>query len=124
MIDENMKKQENKTTEYRFSIEYYVFREDNYMIAYCPSLDICTSGKDYTDAVKNFFERYQIYVESCLEMGTLRDDLKDHGWKVSEKKLTPPPFSKLVRKPEMSKLLGGHTNYEKVSSPMRIAAMA
>ena len=57
-------------------------------------------------------------------MGTLWDDLRDHGWKVTEKKLTPPPFSRLVRKPEVSRLLGGHINYEKVSAPMRIAAMA
>ncbi len=120
----NMAHTNNNTEEYRFSIEYYVFRENDNLIAYCPSLDISTSGKDYTDAVKNFYERFQIYVETCLEMGTLWDDLKDHGWKVSERKLTPPPFSKLVRKPEVSKLLGGHTNYEKISSPMRIKAMA
>ena len=81
-------------------------------------------GKDYSHAVKNFFECFQIYVETCLELGTLWDDLRDRGWKVTEKKLTPPAFSRLIRKPEMSKLLGGHINYEKVSTPMRIAAMA
>ena len=75
-------------TEYRFAIEYYIFREGENLIAYCPSLDISTSGKDYGDAVKNFYERFQIYVETCLEMGTLWDDLKDHGWKVTDKKLT------------------------------------
>jgi hypothetical protein len=114
----------NTNGEYRFAIEYYIFREGENIIAYCPSLDISTSGKDYSDAVKNFYERFQIYIETSLEMGTLWDDLKDHGWKVTEKKLTPPPFSRLVRKPEVSKLLGGHINYEKVSAPMRIAAMA
>ena len=81
-------------------------------------------GKDYSHAVKNFFECFQIYVETCLELGTLWDDLRDRCWKVTEKKLTPPAFSRLIRKPEMSKLLGGHINYEKVSTPMRIAAMA
>ena len=110
--------------DYRFVIEYYIFREGDNLTAYCPSLDISTSGKDYGDAVKNFYERIQIYVENCLEMGTLWDDLKEHGWKVSEKKLTPPSFNRLVRKPEMTKLLGDHISYEKVSAPMRIAAMA
>ncbi len=119
-----MEQTKNKKEEYRFSIEYYIFREGDNLIAYCPSLDISTSGKDYGDAVKNFFERFQIYIETCLELGTLWDDLRDHGWKVTEKKLTPPAFSRLIRKPEMSKLLGGHINYEKVSTPMRIAAMA
>ena len=71
----------NKTNgEYRFAIEYYIFREGDNLIAYCPSLDISTSGKDYSDAVKNFYERFQIYIETSLEMGTLLDDLKDHGW--------------------------------------------
>ena len=114
----------NNSGEYRVAIEYYIFREGENIIAYCPSLDISTSGKDYSDAVKNFYERFQIYIETSLEMGTLWDDLKDHGWKVTEKKLTPPPFSRLVRKPEVSRLLGGHINYEKVSAPMRITAMA
>ena len=119
-----MKQKESPRAEYRFAIDYYVFRENDYMIAYCPSLAISTSGKDYTDAVKNFYERFQIYVDTCLEMGTLWDDLKNHGWKVTEKALNPPAFSKLVRKPEVSKLLGGHLNYEKVTTPMRISAMA
>ena len=39
-------------------------------------------------------------------------------------KMKSPSFSHLVRKPEVSRLLGGHINYEKVSAPMRIAAMA
>lgn len=114
----------NINEEYRFAIEYYIFREGDNLIAYCPSLDISTSGKDYGDTVKNFYERFQIYVETCLEMGTLWDDLKEHGWTVTEKKLIPPTFSRLLRKPEVSRLLGGHTNYEKVSVPMRIPAMA
>lgn len=71
---------EKANKEYRFAIEYYIFREDDNLIAYCPSLDISTSSKDYGDTVKNFYERFQIYVETCLEMGTLWDDLKKHGW--------------------------------------------
>ena len=63
----------NINEEYRFAIEYHIFREGDNLIAYCPSLDISTSGKDYGDAVKNFYERFQIYVETCLEMGTLWD---------------------------------------------------
>ena len=57
----------NINEEYRFAIEYHIFREGDNLIAYCPSLDISTSGKDYGDAVKNFYERFQIYVETCLE---------------------------------------------------------
>ena len=110
--------------EYRFLIEYYVFPENDYQIAYCPSLDISTSGKDYNDAVKNFYERFQIYIETCLEMGTLKEDLQAHGWTVSENSVVPPTFRKLARKQEMLRLLEGHTCYEKISTPMRIPAIA
>ena len=57
--------------EYRIAIDYYIFREDENYIAYCPSLDISTSGKDYVDAIKNFYERFQIYIDTCVEMGTM-----------------------------------------------------
>ncbi|MBR1766647.1 MAG: hypothetical protein IJ745_06390 [Bacteroidales bacterium] len=117
-------KRNRAAEEYRFFVEFYIFQEGERLIAYCPSLDISTSGEDYADATKNFFERFQIYIETCTELGTLWDDLKEHGWSVSEHRLSPPPFNKLVRKPEVSKLLGGNINYEKVSTPMRIPAMA
>ncbi len=89
-----MEHKNSKQEEYRFSIEYYIFREGDNLIAYCPSLDISTSGKDYGDAVKNFFERFQIYVETCLELGTLvgrsaRPRLESHREKTYSANIQP-----------------------------------
>lgn len=81
-------------------------------------------GKDYGDTVKNIYERFQIYVKTSFEMETLWDNFRDHGRDVTEKNITPPSFIRLVRKPEVSRMLGVHINYEKVSALMRVAAMA
>ncbi len=39
--------------EFRLNVDIYVFREGENYISYCPSLDICSSGKNFNDAVKN-----------------------------------------------------------------------
>ena len=38
--------------EFRLNVDIYVFREGENYISYCPSLDICSSGKNFNDAVK------------------------------------------------------------------------
>lgn len=90
-------KRRNNTIEidkdkFRFDVDVYIFREEEHMTAYCPSLDLATTGTDFQDALKNFYECLQLHVECCLEMGTFKEDLKEHGWKVSKKKIVPPSF--------------------------------
>lgn len=107
-------------SEYRFSLEFFVFQENGLQIAYCPSLDISTSGATFNEAVGNFYEMFQLYIECCVENNTLHDDLLAHGWKVQKKQMLPPTFSVLMRKPEMKKLMKGNIGYEKVVAPARI----
>ena len=107
-------------SEYRFSLEFFVFQENGLQIAYCPSLDISTSGTTFNEAVGNFYEMFQLYIECCVENNTLHDDLLAHGWKVQKKQMLPPTFSVLMRKPEMKKLMKGNIGYEKVVAPARI----
>ena len=92
------------------------------MVAFCPSLDISTSGKDFNDAVKNFYERFQLYIETCMEMGTLWKDLMAHGWKVTETRITPPSDVNLLRTKEVNRILRS-PKYEKMSASVRIPAM-
>ena len=114
---------DNQNREYRFNIEFYVFMEDETYISYCPSLDISTSGKTFNEAVGNFYEMFQLYIESCVENKTLHDDLLAHGWKMQAKTIQPPTFATLMRKPEMKKLLRGSIGYEKIVTPARIPAV-
>lgn len=110
--------------EYHFSIEFFVFQEDGSYIAYCPALDISSSGETFNDAISGFYEMFQLHVECCVENKTLYDDLLAHGWKMRKSNITPPRFSTLMRKPEMKKLMNGNIGFEKVVVPARIPAFA
>lgn len=115
---------DNAANEYRFQLEFYVFPEDGAYIAYCPSLDISTSGDTFNEAVGNFYERFQLHVECCVKYGTLYDDLIAHGWKLRKKDILPPTFSALMKKPEMKKLMCGGLSFERVVTPARLPAFA
>lgn len=114
---------DNRDREYRFRIEYYVFVENGTYIAYCPSLDISTSGKTFNEAVGNFYECFQLHMECCIECGSLCDDLRAHGWKMRAKSIQPPTFVALMKKPEMKKLMQGGIGFEKIIAPVRIPAV-
>jgi predicted RNase H-like HicB family nuclease len=114
---------DNHNTEYRFKIEYYVFTENDTYIAYCPSLDLSTSGKTFNEVISNFYEMFELYIETCIEYDTLHDDLIAHGWKLTKKDIQPPTFSSLMKKPEMRKLIRGNIGFEKIVTPVRIPAV-
>lgn len=109
---------------FRFDVDVYIFKEEEHMTAYCPSLDLASTGTDFQDAVKNFYECLQLHVECCMEMGTFEEDLKEHGWKISPKRVVPPSFRTQLRRPQLAGLLQSNTNYERISAPVRIAALA
>lgn len=108
-------------SQYKFNIEFYVFAEDGLQIAYCPSLDLSSSGPTFNDAVSAFYECFQLYVESCVDSGTLLDDLAAHGWKVSSKAIKAPSFSTLLKKQEMKRLVNAGIGFEKIVAPAQIA---
>lgn len=109
---------------FSFDVDVYIFKEEEHMPAYCPSLDLATTGTDFQDAVKNFYECIQLHLECCMEMGTFEEDMKEHGRKVGEKRVVPPSFRTQLRRPQFSALMQSNTNYERISAPIRIAAHA
>jgi len=111
-------------SEYRFTLEFYIFMQNGKYIAYCPSLDLSSSAESFNEAVSNFYESFQLYVETCVEMGTLQQDLLAHGWKIKKSGITPPKYTTIIKKPEMKNLLEGSTNYERLVTPARIPAFA
>ena len=107
--------------EFRFNVDIYVFREGENYISYCPSLDICSSGKDYVDAVKNFYEAFELYAAYWTEHGTLEADLKAHGWHVDAHTAQPPRPQSLLERPLFSDLMSGDTAFERIVSPVHFA---
>lgn len=107
--------------EYRFYVELYVFKDGGYYVAYCPSLDITDTGNTYHEAVANFYTKFQIYIDWCLEHGTLFDDLKKHGWKKQKNELQPPTFRQQMKAPQLSELMNSTASFERITTPMHIA---
>ena len=122
-------KRRNNTIEidkdkFRFDVDVYIFKEEEHFAAYCPSLDLVTTGTDFQDAVKNFYECLQLHVECCMEMGTFEEDLREHGCKVSTKRVVPPSFRTQLKRPQLAGLLQSSTNYERISAPVRISVLS
>lgn len=59
-------------------------------VAYAPTLDISTSGKDLQQTQKRFAEMIDIFFEELIESGNLEEVLLGLGW-VKEKKQWEPP---------------------------------
>lgn len=108
--------------EFRFDVDIYVFREKENYISYCPSLDICSSGADFNDAIKNFYEAFELYADYWVENGTLEEDLRAHGWDVAAHEAKPPRPQALLDRPMFNELMSGTTSFERIVSPVRIAA--
>ena len=105
--------------EYRFSVGVYVYQDETGYIAYCPSIDLTTTGSTFNEAVANFYEAFQLHMECCIEYGTLWDDLQAHGWRITKSDLIPPKFSVLMKKEEMKRLMNSDKGYEKLIVPTK-----
>lgn len=100
---------------HEFKIQFYIFKSEGRYIAYCPALDMTSSGEDVNEAIKQFYEHFQLYVECCLEDNTLIDDLIDHGWRVEGVKFYQPTFNELMKKPDFRELMESDTEYERLN---------
>jgi len=67
-----------------------ILREGKRYIAYTPTLDLSTSGKNVREAKKRFSEAVSIFFEECLKHGTLSDTLANLGWRHGRSQWEPP----------------------------------
>lgn len=67
-----------------------IFKEGNFFIAYCPVLDLTTSGKSFEEVRKRIQEAIEIFFEELISRGTLEDVLKDLGWRKVKNRWQPP----------------------------------
>jgi len=66
-------------------------KEKNSFVAYSPAVDLSTCGRTLEEAKKNFVEAFDLFIEECIDMGTLGEVLESCGWiKVNRKKWKPP----------------------------------
>jgi len=61
-----------------------ISREGKWFISRCPALDIVSQGATVEETKEMINDAIELFISSCIERGTLREVLKDCGWKMVE----------------------------------------
>ncbi len=70
-----------------FYLTCRVKKEGDWYVSECLSLPVASQGRTDTEAMASLMEAIQLFVESCLDRGTLEQVLVKHHWKPT---LRPP----------------------------------
>jgi predicted RNase H-like HicB family nuclease len=82
-VDNRIKRKGDNTVEVQLSL--LVFKQGDYYVALCPSLELSSYGISVDDAKAGFDDAMNLYIEHSIENGTLEKDLLEHGWKIEQK---------------------------------------
>jgi len=74
-----------KIVQMNFELPIKLTKRKNWIVAYCPVLDVVSQGSTERKAKKNLIEALTGFIESCLEHGTLEEVLKNCGFKFANK---------------------------------------
>ncbi len=74
----------------QFKLPVSVIKEGKKYIAYTPVLDLSTSDDSFEGAQKRFEEIVYIFFEELIKKGTLKEVLRDLGWKRIQNNWNPP----------------------------------
>ena len=100
-----------------FNLDVYIFKENDIIIACCPSLDLSACAEAYNDIMSAFYEKLQIYLEYAIENDTLQDDLLQLGWKIKNN-IQPPKFNTLLKNHQFNKLVNSSIDFERLIFPV------
>jgi predicted RNase H-like HicB family nuclease len=96
-------------------ITVMLYQQGDYVMAYCPALDLSSYGKTEREAKSSFEEALDIFLEYCEEQGTLEQNLVACGWKLRHGYLQPDEVSVPIELLKAKKL---HSFDQKVLLPV------
>ena len=96
-------------------VSVYLFKEDNNVIAYCPSLDLSGYGSTQKEAKNSFGIVLKEYFDYCMQNGTLTEDLQNHGWIVKGNITNEPKVNTLLQRNSTFKSILQMPKYSKFS---------
>jgi hypothetical protein len=111
----------NKVT---LSLEVLLFREREWIIAYCPALDLSAYGRDADHARRDFEEVLKMTLDYMIKKRTLAADLRAHGWKVRKNRAVMPPTDDEMRESEQVKEILSGREYQSYRKEVNIPVMA
>lgn len=71
-------------------LEVVIMKDHDYLVAYCPSLELSGYGKTEADALSSFEVELKIFLEETGKKMTLEKELLRLGWTLSRAKFSPP----------------------------------
>jgi predicted RNase H-like HicB family nuclease len=78
------------TVEIAVRLRCFVRHENGYWVSGCPSLDVYSQAESADGAKAALREAVELWVESCLERGSLEQALREVGWHLSSGLPMPP----------------------------------
>lgn len=81
----------------KLKVDVYLVTDGDYVVSYCPSLELSSYGHTATEARRAFSEALEIFLEETTRKGTLERVLLGLGWKLQQRpkfKYIPPPLSR------------------------------
>ncbi len=75
-----------QTLQVSFKLPVVTQKDGDYIVSSCPALDVFSQGSDEKEAIDNLLEALKLFLETCYEMGTLNEVLKECGFKPSREK--------------------------------------
>ena len=69
---------------FEMSVPAHVRVDGDIFVASCPALDVVSQGGSKEQALANLVEALQLFVETCYQMGTLGNVLREQGFPPGE----------------------------------------
>ena len=66
---------------FQFRLPVQIWQEHGHFVAFCPVLQVTSYGDSRQDAQKNIKEAVELFLEVCVEDGTLSEVLRECGMK-------------------------------------------
>jgi hypothetical protein len=81
----------------KINLAVFLVKEGDFMVAYCPALELSSYGETEKEAKIAFGDSLKIFLEDTEEKGTLVKCLLDLGWQIKNvptPKYVPPKIGK------------------------------
>lgn len=79
----------------KLQLDVLIIKEEDYLVAYCPALEISGYGKTKSEAKAAFETEIKIFIDETAKSGNLEKYLLKHGWtlqQIPELAYQPPRF--------------------------------